>query len=60
MHCLLLKMLIRATTTVILLIFAVLIMISSALVVSLGAVAATLIGQGKVDKYRQYLKAYLF
>jgi hypothetical protein len=41
-----LQMLITATTAVTLLVFAVLIATSSALVVSLGAVLATLIGQG--------------
>jgi hypothetical protein len=43
-------MLITATTAVTLPAFAVLIVISSAVIVSLGAVAATLIGQGSVDK----------
>jgi hypothetical protein len=44
------KMLITATTAVTLPVLAVLIAISSALVVSLGAVVATLIGRGSVDK----------
>ncbi len=43
-------MLITATTAVTLLVFAVLIAISSALVVSLGGVVATFIGWGLVDK----------
>jgi hypothetical protein len=43
-------MLITATTAVTLLVFAVSIAISSALVVSLRAVAATLIGWGSVDE----------
>jgi hypothetical protein len=50
LHLFLLKMLITATTAVTLPVFAVLIVISSALVVSLGAVAATLIRRGSVDK----------
>jgi hypothetical protein len=43
-------MLITATTAVTLLVFAVLVEISLALVVSLGAVLVTLIGRGSVDK----------
>jgi hypothetical protein len=45
-----LRMLITATTAVTLPVFAVLITISLALVVSLGAVFATLIGRGSVDE----------
>jgi hypothetical protein len=43
-------MLIKATPVVSIPIFAVSIAISSALIVSLGAVSATLIGRGSVDK----------
>jgi hypothetical protein len=50
LHLILLKMLISATTTVTLLVFAVSIAILSALVLSLGALAATLIRRGSVDK----------
>ncbi len=50
LHLFLLKMLITTTTAVTLLVFAVLIVISSALIVSLGAVLATLIRWGSVDK----------
>ncbi len=50
LHLFLLKMLITATTAVTLPVFAVLIAISSALVVSLVAVAVTSIGRGSVDK----------
>jgi hypothetical protein len=50
LHLFSLKMLIAATTVVTLPVFAASIPISSALVVSLGAVLATLIGQGSVDK----------
>jgi hypothetical protein len=50
LHLFLLKMLITVTTTVILLVFMGLILISLALVVSLGAVVVTLIGRGSVDK----------
>jgi hypothetical protein len=49
-HLYLQKMLITATTAVTLPVFAVSIAISSALAISLGAVAATLIGWGSVDK----------
>jgi hypothetical protein len=49
LHLSLLEMLITSTTAVTLPVFVVLIAISSALVVSLGAVAATLIGWGSVD-----------
>jgi hypothetical protein len=45
-----LKTLIIATTAFTLPVFAVLIAISSALIISLGAVAATLIGRGSVDE----------
>jgi hypothetical protein len=44
------KMLITATTVVTLPVFAVLVAISSAFMLSLGAIAATLIGWGSVDK----------
>jgi hypothetical protein len=50
LHLFLLKMLITATTTVSFRIFAVLLAISSAFVVSLGAVSTTLIGWGLWDK----------
>jgi hypothetical protein len=50
LHLFSLKMLITATTAVTLPVFAVVITISLALVVSLGAVPATLIGWGLVDK----------
>ncbi len=50
LHLFLLKMLITATTAVTLPVFAVLIAISSAFVVSLGAVLATLIRRGLWDK----------
>ncbi len=50
LHLFLLKMLNIATTPVTLPVSVVLIAISSALVVSLGAVAATLVGRGSVDK----------
>jgi hypothetical protein len=50
LHLFSLKMLITATTAVTLLVFAVLIAISLALVVSLGAVSMTLIGRGSVDE----------
>ncbi len=50
LHLFLLKMLITVTTSVTLPVFLVLIAISSALVVSLGAVLATLIGRGLLGK----------
>jgi hypothetical protein len=50
LHLFSLKMLITVTTKVTLPVFAVLIASSLALVVSVGAVLATLIGQGLVDK----------
>jgi hypothetical protein len=50
LHFLVVKMLITMTTAVPLPVFAVLIAISSALVVSLGAVLPTLIGWGSVDE----------
>jgi hypothetical protein len=50
LHLFSLKMLITVTTAVTLPVFAVLIAISSALVVSLGTVLATLIGRGSVDE----------
>jgi hypothetical protein len=50
LHLLLLKMLIAVTTAVTFLVFAVWIVISSALIVSQGAVAATLIGRCLVDE----------
>jgi hypothetical protein len=50
LHLFLQKMLITATTAVTLLVFAVSIKILSALVLSLGAVAATLIGWSSVDE----------
>ncbi len=50
LHLFLLKMLITATTTVTIPVFAVSIAISSALIVSLGAVSAKLIGRGSVDE----------
>jgi hypothetical protein len=51
LHLFSLKMLITVTTAVTLPVFAVSIAVSSALVVSLGAVLATLIGWGSVDEY---------
>ncbi len=50
LHLFLLKMLITTTTTVTSLVFAVVIAISLALIVSLGDVLATIIGRGSVDK----------
>jgi hypothetical protein len=50
LHLFLLKMLITMTTAVTLPVSAVSITISSALIVSLGAILATLIGWGSVDK----------
>jgi hypothetical protein len=50
LHLFLLKMLITATTAVTLPDFAVSIATSSALIISLGAVTATLIGQGVSEK----------
>ncbi len=49
-HFFLLKMLLNATTAVTLPVFAVLIAISSAFAVLLGAVAVTFIGRASVDK----------
>jgi hypothetical protein len=50
LHLFSLRIIIIATTAVTLPVFAVLITISLALVVSLGAVPTTLIGQGSVDE----------
>jgi hypothetical protein len=50
LHFFLLNMLITATTAVTLPVFAVLIAISSALMLLIGAVSKNLIGRGSVDK----------